>query len=270
MIPIPSSPSTPCVKGKIARQFSRAAEQYDNDAHVQELIAQDAFSYISQHADTLLDIGCGTGRNSQVLTQYCEHLMALDLAFGMVSYAQKSISKATSQISWLQGDAEYLPLQNRSVNSVFSSMVLQWCNDQNQVMAEISRVLKPQGKAILAIMCEGSFVELNQSWRQLDKHKHVNDFASVKRWQSAALQQGLKVTYEVKPYVTWHADLRGLLASIKSIGANVVLPTQESDGKKRFNRHTLQNLETVYSDLFAQHGQLPLTYQVCYLQCEKP
>ncbi|MCF2949756.1 methyltransferase domain-containing protein [Paraglaciecola aquimarina] len=261
--------TTDCQKSRIAQQFSRAAKSYDSAAKVQLDIATDALDLVIGSTGTLLDIGCGTGRNSPALANKCERLIALDLAFGMLSYAQSNSAVDGHNTSWLQGDAEHLPIQNYSVDRLFSSMVLQWCGDQHKVMSEVNRVLTNGGQAVLAIMCDGSFSQLNQSWLHLDKNKHVNDFAKAQVWQQAGLAQGLKVKVSKKQYVTWHADLRQLLSSIKAIGANVVLPKQEGSGLKRFNRHTLQNLETVYHELFAENGQLPLTYQVCYLQCIK-
>lgn len=259
--------SAVCHKSRIARQFSRAASSYDYAAQVQKDIAQDALSYLPKTTGRLLDIGCGTGRNTQSLASSCQHLLALDLAYGMLSYAQQQHINKQHDTCWLQGDAEHLPLQNNAVEGVFSSMALQWCKHPQQVMAEISRVLKPASKAVLAIMCDGSFSQLTQSWQQLDRLKHVNDFASAQVWQKSATNQGLEVNMSVKDYTTWHTDIRQLLASIKSIGANVVLA--DSTEQRPLNRQTLQQLDTTYRNKFAIDGQLPLTYRVCYLQCKK-
>ena len=80
-----------------------------------------------------------------------------------------------------------------------------------------------------------------------------------------------------KQYVTWHQNIRKLLSSIKSIGANVVLTSQNAEPpdsacntpKSAFNRQTLQHLETYYQQKYAENMQLPLTYQVCFLHCSK-
>lgn len=296
-------------KNRIAQQFSRAAPRYDSVANIQGEIAQDAIDLLSKFAPkgmpTLLDIGSGTGRNSPELIKHCDNLLALDIAFGMLAFSKQKYAKqscSTQQVtqlspqhqpslSWLQADAEQLPLQNAAVDGVFSSMVLQWCQNQTQVMQEIARVLKQGGKSVLAIMTEDSFHELNHSWQQLDKGKHVNDFAAVKVWQKAALNQGLEVECQVKQYVTWHDGIRPLLASIKSIGANVVIPNETSEAlslrKTPMNRTILQQLESLYRQTFSNssdisnssnnsiisnssnNGQLPLTYQVCYLVCKK-
>jgi malonyl-CoA O-methyltransferase len=264
-------------KIRIAQQFSRAANTYNSAADVQLDIAFDAMAFLPSHYKSGLDIGCGTGRISQQLSTRCDKLVAMDLAFGMLAYAQQNNVLADSSISWLQGDADSLPLADNTIDMLFSSMVLQWSDNPQKVMSEISRVMSSGSNAILAIMCDGSFSQLNDSWLNIDSQRHVNNFVSAQSWHDAASSQGLKVNVQEKQYVTWHQDIRKLLSSIKSIGANVVLTSQESEStvsacdksKNSFNRRTLQHLETYYQQKYAENLQLPLTYQVCFLHCSK-
>jgi malonyl-CoA O-methyltransferase len=264
-------------KTRIAKQFSRAANTYNSAADVQLDIAFDAMAYLPSHYKRGLDIGCGTGRISQQLSTRCDSLVAMDLAFGMLTYAQQNSAVAESSICWLQGDADCLPIADNSIDLLFSSMVLQWSDNPQKVMSEIARVMTSGSNAILAIMCDGSFSQLNDSWQTIDSQRHVNNFASAQLWCDAATSQGLQVNMHEKQYVTWHEDIRKLLSSIKSIGANVLLTSQDkeptdsacSKSKSVFNRHTLQHLETYYQQKYAQNMQLPLTYQVCFLHCNK-
>jgi malonyl-CoA O-methyltransferase len=277
-------------KTRIAQQFSRAANTYNSAADVQLDIAFDAMAYVPSHSNNALDIGCGTGRISQQLAARCDNLIAMDLAFGMLAYAKQTAAeppnaehRPTKQssvandpsICWLQGDADCLPMADNSVDMVFSSMVLQWSESQQKVMSEITRVMAPGSHAILAIMCDGSFNQLNDSWNSIDSQRHVNDFASAQSWYDAAKSKGLHVSMQEKQYITWHQSIKHLLSSIKSIGANVLLAKQDSTlpaktaSKNVFNRHTLQHLETYYQQKYAENMQLPLTYQVCFLHCSK-
>ena len=154
-------------------------------------------------------------------------------------------------------------------------MALQWSENQEKVMSEIARVMKIGANAVMAIMCDGSFNQLNDSWKTIDTQRHVNHFSSAQTWYDAAKSQELQVTMQEKQYVTWHQNIRQLLSSIKSIGANVLLTNQgsteqaKSESKNFLNRHTLQHLETYYQQKYAENMQLPLTYQVCFLQCSK-
>jgi malonyl-CoA O-methyltransferase len=262
-------------KTRIAKQFSRAANTYNSAADVQLDIAFDALDFVQGHYKIGLDVGCGTGRISQQLAARCDKVVAMDIAFGMLAYAEQDYHASDDSICWVQGDADCLPMADHSVDMVFSSMALQWSDNQQKVMSEIARVMACDSNALLAIMCEGSFSQLNDSWQNIDSQRHVNNFASAQTWYDAAKSQGLQVSMQEKRYVTWHKDVRHLLSSIKSIGANVLLTNQDSteqpkcENKNAFNRHTLQHLETFYQQKYAKNMQLPLTYQVCFLNCSK-
>ena len=257
-------------KNRLAKQFSRAASHYDNQAAVQLDIANDALALLPQHCGTALDLGCGTGRVTYRLAQRSHQLIAVDLALGMLQHARNGY--AADNILWLQGDAEHLALSDASVQTVFSSMVLQWCQSPLKVMQEVNRVLQPGGQAVVALMCEGSFNELQQVWAQLDNQRHINQFHRANHWQQAALDSGMQCTLVQKCYQTRHVNLRALLSSIKGIGANIVInPDRQTKevSDSRFNRRTLEKLEAVYFALYGDNRQLPLSYHIAFLHCVK-
>lgn len=248
-------------KMRVARQFSRAADKYDAAAHVQSDVAFDAQQRLPRTVGTLLDIGCGTGRVTQVLAQRANRTIGLDIAQGMLSYA----AQRYPGICWLAGDAEALPLQSNSVDCVFSSMALQWCEEPGRVLQELQRVLRPGGKMVLAVMVENSLHELSHCWQQLDSAPHVNRFLPTRDWQYAAQKLGLSIEVQEQPYVTYHASVRELLGSIKDIGASVVNQTHNRAG---LTKRTLQRFYQIYADTFANEQGFPLTYQIAFLTLE--
>ncbi|MFT7260806.1 MAG: malonyl-CoA O-methyltransferase, partial [Glaciecola sp.] len=127
-------------KARIAQQFSRAANTYNSAADVQLDIAFDALAFVPGHYKSGLDVGCGTGRISQQLATKCDRLVAMDFAFGMLTYAKQDYFSGDDSICWVQGDADCLPMADHSVDMVFSSMALQWSDNQQKVMSEIARV----------------------------------------------------------------------------------------------------------------------------------
>ncbi|WP_339901142.1 methyltransferase domain-containing protein [Paraglaciecola polaris] len=275
------------LKSRIAMQFSRAATRYDNAAQVQIDIADDAVVLFTEHTKNdlkklprrVLDIGCGTGRVTRQLAatgvNKAQNILAMDLAFGMLQHAEQAWEQPISgqsapqlsTICWLQGDAEHIPLGDNTLEGVFSSMALQWCKDRTQVCHEINRVLVSGARGVLAIMCAGSMHELDTCWQHIDHTRQINHFASAHDWASSAEKVGLQVQMQQKNYVTWHADVRTLLGSMKQIGANVVTGNGQ---KKTISRPTLHTLEQYYQEQFGSHQGLPLTYSVCFLQITKP
>jgi malonyl-CoA O-methyltransferase len=269
------------LKSKIARQFSRAAARYDAAAQVQIDIANDALTMLANEAcfseikfpERILDIGCGTGRVTRRLaninSQQTPHILAMDIALGMLQHAKQQVHNAKNlhNISWLQGDAEFLPLSNNKADAVFSSMALQWCKNSRQVCSEIYRVLAPGASGVLAIMCKGSMHELDICWQKVDSTRHINQFTSAEIWAGEAKAAGLQVKLQQKNYMTWHSDLRALLGSIKQIGANVITNNIQ---QKAISRYTLSALEESYRQIFGCAEGLPLTYSVCFLTLSKP
>ena len=269
------------LKSRIAKQFSRAATRYDAAAQVQIDIANDALAMFvnkgyqsaAQLPEHILDIGCGTGRVTRQLANInnlqTPRILAMDIALGMLKHAKKQAGNTTkfTNISWLQGDAEHLPLSNNKASAVFSSMALQWCKNSRQVCSEIHRVLAPGAGGVLAIMCKGSMYELDTCWQQVDSTRNINQFTCAGTWASDAKAAGLQVNVQQRNYVTRHLDVRALLGSIKQIGANVITSNKQ---QKAISRHTLSSLEQCYQQTFGGAEGLPLTYSVCFLTLTKP
>lgn len=249
-------------KLRVAKQFSRAALRYDSAAQVQIDIAFDAMQLVPRRVESILDIGCGTGRVTRQLLKHSNQVCAVDIAEGMVRFAADS----EAAISWLTADAENLPFQDNTFEFVFSTMALQWCVDLPQVFKEVQRVLKPQASAILAIMSADSFNELNQSWRAIDTQRRVNTFVPENVLAEYAGTVGLQVETFSKSYKTWHNNVKALLGSIKQIGANVVTMRQQQTA---LNRTTLDLLQQQYANYYGQNGNLPLTYKVTFIRCFK-
>jgi ubiquinone/menaquinone biosynthesis C-methylase UbiE len=94
-----------------------------------------------------LDLGCGTGRYSEVLAeQFGGHTVALDPSEKMLAEARK---KATDRVRYERAPGEALPLANQSIDMVFMSMVFHHFTDPVQVVRECHRVLKPGGTVCL-------------------------------------------------------------------------------------------------------------------------
>ncbi len=250
-------------KQRIARQFSKAAVTYDSAADVQADIAFDALNLLDPELNCVLDIGCGTGRVTGLLAQRSQQIWGMDIAHGMVNFARHAISEP---VNWITADAEQLPFQNASFDSVYSSMALQWCDNLELVFGEIYRILVPGKNAVLAIMSDDSFHQLNSSWQLVDQRPHVNRFPSATMLSQLAKKQGFEVKQQNRTYVTWHDSIRELLGSIKAIGANVV---RQTNNHSVIRRASLRELELHYMKQFGVKNQLPLDYTVSFLTLTK-
>lgn len=251
------------LKEAVARQFSRAAPRYDRLASIQQHIAAQAMGQIPVSSGRLLDIGCGTGRNTALLAERGFDASGADLAQGMVEYASLNYP----HLSFCVADAQRLPFNHDAFDVVFSSMALQWCQNIAQVMTELARILRPSGLATLSIMTDGSFGQLNASRRACGLQAVTNVMASHEQWLAASHDAGFTVLQaETIEYTDTFADILSLLRSIKAVGAGVRC---DNASVSALSRRQLTLLESAYQRYQTPEGLLPLTYRVSHLVLEK-
>ena len=100
------------------------------------------------HPENILDVGCGTGRLLRKARERWPdaRLIGVDPAEGMVEKARSLMPNATFYV----GMAESLPLPDASVDLAFSTMSYHHWVDRVQGVREITRVLRPEGRLLLA------------------------------------------------------------------------------------------------------------------------
>ena len=98
--------------------------------------------------ETILDIGCGTGRLlRKAMTRWpYARFIGVDPAQGMVDVAQHLLPDAAFRI----GTAEEIPLPDASVDLAMSTVSFHHWHDQAAGVHEVARVLRPGGRFLLA------------------------------------------------------------------------------------------------------------------------
>src|SRR6476619_2897551 len=98
----------------------------------------------------VLDLGCGTGRLLHRLTKQFPTLQGtgLDLSPEMLRQAQQR-HPHHPQLTYVQGNAEQLPFPEAEFDAVFNTLSFLHYPRPEQVLAEVSRVLKPTGRFYL-------------------------------------------------------------------------------------------------------------------------
>lgn len=101
---------------------------------------------------TVLDVGCGTGHTALQLLELGYEVIGVDLSAGMVQQAETLIrsSNPASRPSFRVGDVEKIPVDDSSVDAVIALGLIEYLSDDDRFVAEIKRVLKPGGIAVIA------------------------------------------------------------------------------------------------------------------------
>ena len=251
----------------VAAGFSRAAKTYDGAAILQRQIGDSLVTYVPKKAyTTAVDVGCGTSYSTQLLFNELsvEKVFGLDLAEGMVHYAQEQ--QSSSELSFCCGDAEQLPFRVQSVDLLFSNFALQWCPRLSAALDEAYRVLMPGGHYVFSTLGPGTLFELQTAWRAVDEHIHVNHFADGSLIEQLAKRAGFEIQLHRQTVVMTYRHIGELTSELKALGVNNVNAGRPAGltGKQRF-----QSLKAHYETFRNPQGLLPATYQVYYVVLEK-
>lgn len=256
----------PLDKKQIRRAFDRAAVSYDEAAVVQrqmvdELIARLAIVKVAP--ERILDVGCGTGYARVHLMRRFPRARYLgtDIAPAMVRAARPWGWRLGRGGRWFCGDAERLPLADRSVDLVFCSAVLQWC-DPEAAFTEMHRVLRPGGVLMFSTFGPDTLRELREVWAEVDAGVHVHEFTDMHILGDIMLEAGLELPVVDMDYLTvTHRTVMACLRDIKAIGAG------NASGERARGltpRRKLRALNEAYEARRNADGLIETTYEIVY------
>jgi SAM-dependent methyltransferase len=92
--------------------------------------------------EEILDLGCGDGQLTQRIAATGASVRGVDASAEMVAAAR------ARGIDAQQAPAESLPYPDAEFGAVFSNAALHWVRDQDAMMAQVHRVLKPGGRFV--------------------------------------------------------------------------------------------------------------------------
>lgn len=147
----------------------------------------------------IVDAGCGTGANLQVLNQFGE-VLGIDLHLAACQYAA-----AKNPGRLLQGSLESLPLRNESCSVAALFDVLEHIDDQQRVLGELRRILSPGGVLLVTVPA------FRHLWSSHDvAHRHC------RRYRTGALHAELhRAGFQVEYLSYFNTLLYPLIAVVR-------------------------------------------------------
>jgi len=111
-------------------------------------------------AERVLDLGCGTGNAALLAARAGSEVVAVDPAARLLAVAAARLREEGLHAEFLQASAERLPFPDGSFDVVLSVFAVIFADDAERAAAEIVRVLRPGGRAMVTSWApEGALFE---------------------------------------------------------------------------------------------------------------
>lgn len=110
-----------------------------NDKIIDKVIEVGQF----KSGDYLADLGCGSGVFTELMASRGFNMVGVDLSYTLTKYA-----KDHTNLAFFQGDVEFLPFKDNSLDGIMLSALLHHLPDITKCMTEVKRVLKPGGRFV--------------------------------------------------------------------------------------------------------------------------
>jgi 2-polyprenyl-6-hydroxyphenyl methylase/3-demethylubiquinone-9 3-methyltransferase len=105
----------------------------------------------------VLDVGCGGGLLAEEFAALGCRVTGVDPSSGSIAAARAHAAQSGLAIDYVEGTGEALPFQDAAFEVVYCCDVLEHVDDVGNTVAEIARVLKPEGAFL--------FDTINRTWR---------------------------------------------------------------------------------------------------------
>lgn len=133
---------------------------------------------------TVLDIACGEGYGSDLIGKYAQKVYGVDLDKACINWATEHYGSGNHKLEFKTGSVDSIPLANNSIDVVVSFETIEHVSSgvQQLFMAEVKRVLKPNGILIISTPNTANYS---------NKYEHHNEF-HIKEFQKEEFHSFLK------------------------------------------------------------------------------
>jgi len=258
-------------KKSVRRSFSKAAPNYDAHAGLQQKIACSLADLADKHVGDVrvaIDLGSGTGYGVRLLASRFPEamLIAVDIAAAMLQQSRKLAQPHRSYS--LCADANSLPLKPESVDLVYSSSFVQWCDTPQQLFAQLAEILKPGGWLIFSTYGPQTLHELRESWASVDDFPHTLEFLSTAKL-SALLKMDGFIVHDCRRRLEtiYYESVAALLHNLKGLGAQ-----NRHHGRRQGLTPASKLHRTIehYQKHFAIQGLVPASYEILIFAARLP
>ncbi len=165
-----------------------------NGAFVHQLAGDVLRWLLPRKGERILDLGCGDGQLTARIAAKGAIVSGVDASPEMVAAARsRGVGSTVAQ-------AEHLPFGDSEFDAVFSNAVLHWVRGQDEMMAEVHRVLRKRGRFVAEMGGHGNIAAIRTAlFAVLERHglrdreEGVNYFPTPAAYKRRLEKHGFKV-----------------------------------------------------------------------------
>jgi SAM-dependent methyltransferase len=116
--------------------------------------------FSAYHGKYILEVGCGVGIDLVHFARAGAVVTGIDLSQVAIDLAQKNIGGQGLEADLLVMDGERMGFEDNLFDFIYAHGVLQYTSNPQRMVAEIHRLLKPDGEAILMVYNRWSWLNL--------------------------------------------------------------------------------------------------------------
>jgi ubiquinone/menaquinone biosynthesis C-methylase UbiE len=208
----------------IRKAYTHWAATYDSDRNLtrdlDEMVTRQILA--RQQYGKILELGCGTGKNTMFLAQIARHVYAFDFSEGMMQQAKAKLRHENIMFT-ITDFTQPLPCVGESIDLIVCNLVLEHIEDLTFIFEEVYRVLVKGGHFFLCELhpfkqYQGKKATFQRKQEQIEIPAFVHHLSSF--WDAA---KATGFTFEdFKEW--WHEEDRSLSPRLASFmfekGAN--------------------------------------------------
>ena len=134
----------------IQNAYNDWSTSYDTDENLtrdlDQRVMRDILSNL--HFNSILEIGCGTGKNTSFLSQIGTRVHAIDFSKGMIEKAKEKVKAENVRFSIADLNKTW-PCEDGSYDLIVCNLVLEHIEDLPFIFSEALRVLEGQGRFLV-------------------------------------------------------------------------------------------------------------------------
>ncbi|MBE0649285.1 MAG: class I SAM-dependent methyltransferase [Bacteroidales bacterium] len=131
----------------IQSAYNNWSESYDEDLNLTRDLDADIVrkEFGDKRFNSILEVGCGTGKNTVFFSEIADKVYAIDFSEGMINKAKEKIK--SHNVNFKQADiTRKWPVEINSVDLVTCNLILEHIENLDFIFTEANRCLKEKGK----------------------------------------------------------------------------------------------------------------------------